>query len=102
MNELPSAKCKVKPNIGEKKSLESDVDRKGIDFNCLEKVGRDKDRLDTFEEKIYLRKTFNLISQLEVEEEVLVLVGGLNKKDSSGEFYKSSIENKSYFSKKLI
>lgn len=35
MNELPSAKCKEKPNIGEKKSLESEVDRKRIDFNCL-------------------------------------------------------------------
>ena len=35
MNELSSAKCKEKPNIGEKKSLESEVDRKRIDFNCL-------------------------------------------------------------------
>ena len=35
----------------------------------------------------------------EVGEEVLVLTSQLKKKDSPGKFYKSSVDNKSYFHK---
>ena len=40
-----------------------------------------------------------LRSPLEVGEEVLVLAKQLKKKDSPGKFYKSHVDNKSYFHK---
>ena len=46
-----------------------------------------------------MRKKLKLRSLLEVGEEVLVLALWLKKKDSPGKFYKSSVDNKSYFHK---
>ena len=49
------------------------------------------------------REIFSTITiTLEVREEVLVLTSRLQKKDLPGKFYKSSVDNKSYFSKEEI
>ena len=48
---------------------------------------------------MFERKKLKLRSPLEVGEEVLVLASRLKKKDSPGKFYKSSVDNKSYFHK---
>ena len=44
-------------------------------------------------------KILKLRSPLEVGEEELILAAQLKKKDSLGKFYKSSVDNKSYFHK---
>ena len=46
-----------------------------------------------------MRKKLKLRSLLEVGEKVLVLASRLNKRDPPGKFYKSSVDNKSYFHK---
>ena len=48
---------------------------------------------------MFERKKLKVRSPLEVGEEVLVLASRLKKKDSPGKFYKSSVDNKSYFHK---
>ena len=65
----------------------------------MEKISREKVRLEKFDKKIYQRKKLKLRSLLEVEEEVLILAAQLKKKDSPGKFCKSSADNKSYFHK---
>ena len=62
------------------------ADRERIDFNQLEKVGRDNDRLERFERKMFLRKKFKLRPPLEVGKQFLILAERLKKKDSPGEF----------------
>ena len=75
------------------------TERERIDFNQLEKVDREKNRLERFERKIYLRKMF-LRSPVEVGEKVLILAGKIKKKDLPEKFYKSIIENQSHFYEK--
>ena len=70
-----------------------------FNFSMLEKINREKNRLEKFDKKIYQRKKLKLRSPLEVGEEVLILAARLKKKDSPGKFYKSSVDNKSYFHK---
>ena len=48
---------------------------------------------------MFERKKLKVRSPLEMGEEVLVLASRLKKKDSPGKFYKSSVDNKSYFHK---
>ena len=99
MNSLPSAKYKQIPNEIEKNSLNSEASKEWFYFLRLKKIREEKVRQEKFNKKIYKRKKLNLRSPLEVGEEVLVLASQLKKKDSPGKFYKSSVDNKSYFHK---
>ena len=63
----------------------------------LKKIREEKVRQEKFNKKIYERKKLKLKSPLEAAEEVLVLASQLKKKDPPGKFYKSSVDNKSYF-----
>ena len=98
MNSQPTTKYKQVPNDIEKNTLSSKASRERFNFSRLEK-GREKNRLEKFDKKIYQRKKLNLRSSLEVGEEVLILAAQLKKKDLPGKFYKSSADNKSYFHK---
>ena len=99
MNTQPTTKYKQVPNDIEKNTLSSEVSRERFNFSMLEKINREKNRLEKFDKKIYQRKKLKLRSPLEVGEEVLILAAWLKKKDSPGKFYKSSVDNKSYFHK---
>ena len=99
MNSLPSAKYKQTPNEIEKNSLNSEASKEKFNFLRLKKIREEKVRQEKFNKKIYERKKLKLRSLLEVGEEVLVLASRLKKKDSPGKFYKSSVDNKSYFHK---
>ena len=100
MNSLSSAKYKITPDKAEERSLRSEVDRERIHFAWLRKVSSRKVIAKRSEQKLYKRKKFTLRNPLDVREEVFGLAGRLNKKDSPGKFYKSSVENNSYFDKK--
>ena len=99
MNSLPSTKYKQTPNKIEKNSLNSEAGKERFNFLRLQKIREEKPRQEKFNKKIYERKKLKLRSLLEVGEEVLVLTSQLKKKDSLGKFYKSSVDNKSYFHK---
>ena len=99
MNSLPSAKYKQIPNEIEKNSSNFEASKEWFNFLRLKKIREEKVRQEKFNKKIYERKKLKLRSPLEVGEEVLVLASRLKKKDSPGKFYKSSVDNKSYFHK---
>ena len=56
MNSLPTAKYKQVPNDIERKSLKSEADKERSNFSSLEKISREKVRLEKFDKKIYKRK----------------------------------------------
>ena len=99
MNSAPSAKYKQTPNEIEKNSLNSEANKEKFNFSRLKKITEEKVREEQFNRKIYERKKLKLRSLLDVGEEVLVLASRLKKKDLLGKFYKSSVDNKSYFHK---
>ena len=75
------------------------MSRERFNLSRLEKISREKNRLENFDKKNLPEKKLKLRSLLEVGEEVLILTAQLKKKDSLGKFYKSSVVNKSYFHK---
>ena len=99
MNSQPRTKYKQAPHDIEKNTLSSEASRERINFSRLEKISREKNRLEKFDKRIYQRKKLKLRSPLEVGEEVLILTARLKKNDSPGKFYKSSVDNKPYFHK---
>ena len=99
MNSLPSAKYKQTPNEIEKNSLNSEASKERFNLLRLKKIRGEKVRQEKFNKKIYERKKVKLRFPLEVGEEVLVLASRRRRKDSPGKFYKSSVDNKSYFHK---
>ena len=56
INNLPNAKYKQVPNDVEKNSQRSDASRERFKFVRLEKVNREKNRLERFDKKNYQRK----------------------------------------------
>ena len=108
MNRQPTTKYKQVPNDIEKNTLSSKASRERLNFSRLEKISREKNRLEKFDKKITREKnsySYILInikkirSLLEVGEKVLILAAQLKKKNSLGKFYKSNVDNKSYFHK---
>ena len=59
-------------------------------------------RQERYHKKTYNRKKIKLRQLLEVCEEVLVLSERLKKKDSPGNFYELSTENRPYFNKDIM
>ena len=99
MNSLLTIKYKQIPNDVEKNTWKSEVSRERFNFARSEKINREKFRLEKFDKKIYKRKKLKLRYPLEAGDEVLILASWIKKKDSPGKFYKSSVDNKSYFHK---
>ena len=97
MNSRPSRKYKLVPKEVENNTIGSEATRRRFDFARLEKINREKSRLEKFHKKIYKRKKLKLRSLLELGEEVLTLAQELEKKDDPGRFYKNSVDNEPYF-----
>ena len=74
--------------------------QKKFDFRRPDKVKKNDERLKRYGDKIDQRKNIKLRENLNIGEEVLILAGRKEKRDSPGKFYKSSVENKLYFKKK--
>ena len=98
-NSLPKAKFKQVPNDIENKTLNSEADRERFNFTRLLQIGKEKAQQERYNRKIYLRKKLKLRSPLDLGEEVHNLAGQIDKKDSSGLFYKSSTDNKLFFNR---
>ena len=102
MNFVPSAKYGLEPDKIEKKSLESEEFRDWFDIRRLTKVSKAKPRYERHERHKYLQKRKKLRVSLEIGEDVLLLASRTKKKSDPGQFYKSSVDNKSFFDKKAI
>ena len=99
INSLPSAKYEQTPNEIEKNLLNSEASREILNYLRLKRIRQEKVRQEKFNNKIYERKKLKLKSLLKVGEEVLVFALTLKKKESPGNLYKCSVDNKSYFHK---
>ena len=102
MNSLPTAKYGVEPDKIEKRSLESDWFREWFDIRRLSRNSKAQPRYERYQEKKYLRKKKKLRVPLEIGEDVLLLSSRIKKKSDSGTFYKSTVDNKSFFDKNAI
>ena len=71
INSMPSAKYKQVPNEVDKNTIGSEANRERFNFARLEKIKREKSRLEKLDKKTYKRKKLNLRSPLEVGGEVL-------------------------------
>ena len=102
MNYLPTAKYGVDPDKIEKRSLESDWFREWFDIRRLSRISKAQPRYERYQKKKYLRKKKNLRVPLEIGEDVFLLSSRIKKKSDPGKFYKSLVDNKSFFDKNAI
>ena len=102
MNTLHTTKYGVKPDKIEKRSLESDWFREWFDISRLSRISKAQPRYERYQKKKYIRKKKKLKVPLEVGEDVLLLSSRIKKKSDPGKFYKSTVDNKSFFDKNAI
>ena len=104
MNEAISTKYQLAPENIEKRSLDpndGEYFQEIYDFMRLRKLENNQTRNNKYNQKLDGRKT-KLRSPLSLDEKVLVLAERLKKKDASGNLYKASTDNISFFNRNRI
>ena len=102
MNIQPSKKYGLPPDEIEKKTLASEKFRTVFNKKRLEKTGKVHRWQDKYDEKKYSKKRKKLREDLLIGEKVYVLAERIKKKGAPGNFYKQSVQNRSYFNKDII
>ena len=102
MNFLPTVKHGVEPDQVEEKSLESEAYRECYNIRRLNAVSKAFVGSESYERKKYQRKKKKLRVPLEIGKDVLLLSSRIKKKSDRRKFYKSSVDNKSFFNIKTI
>ena len=90
------------PELIERESLKDENFKERYDFHRLNKVTKDSKRYKRHDIKSDLKRKKKLREPLAIGEHVLILASRLKKKDAPGFLYKSTTENKPFFSKKQI
>ena len=101
MNNIKT-KYGLEPEFIEKESLKDENFKERYDFHRLNQVTKDAKRYKRHDIKIDLKRKKKLREPLVIGEHVLILASRLKKKDAPGFLYKSTTENKLFFSKKQI
>ena len=102
MNNTKSVKYGLEPEVIEKRSLQDQEFKEKYDFYRLKQVTKAFKRYKKHDVNIDFRKRRRLREPLEIGERVLILASRLRKKDAPGVLYKSSTENKPFFSRKQV
>ena len=102
MNNTKSIKYDLEPEVIEKQSLTDDNFREKYDFYRLDKVTKALKRYKKYDENIDLKRKKKLREPLAIGERVLILTSRLKKKDAPGVLYKSTTENRPFFSRKQV
>ena len=102
MNNTKSIKYDLEPEVIENRSLKDDNFREKYDFYRLQQVTKAFKRYKKYDANIDLKRKKKLREPLAIGERVLILASRLKKKDAPGVLYKSTTENKPYFSKKQV
>ena len=102
MNSLPAAKYGVEPDKIEKRSLESDWFGEWFDIRRLLRISKAQPRYERYQKKKDLRKKKKLRVPPEIGEDVLLLLSRIKKESDPGKFYKSTLDNNSFFDKNAI
>ena len=102
MNNAKSEKYNLEPEVIERKSLQNEDFKERYDFHRLNQITKTAQRYKRHDIKIDLKRKKQLREPLVIGERVLILTSRLKKKDAPGVLYKSTTENKPFFSKKQI
>ena len=102
MNSLPTSKYGLEPDKIEKRSLESDWFREWFYIRHLSRILKAQPRYKRHQKTRHLRKRKKLRVPLKIGDNVLLLSSRIKKKSPPGLFYKSSVDNQSFFDKKTI
>ena len=90
------------PEFIERESLKDENFKERYDFHRLNQVTKDFKRYKRHDIQFDLKRKKKLREPLVIGEHVLILASRLKKKDAPGVLYKSTTENKPFFSKKQI
>ena len=82
--------------------MESEAYRDWFNTRRLHIVSKAHARYERYEKSKYLRKKKKLREPLEIGEDVLLLFSRTKKKSDPGKFYKSTVDNNSFFDKNAI
>ena len=102
MNNTKSIKYGLEPEVIEKRSLADEDFKEKYDFYRLKQVTKAFKRYKRHDINIDFRKRRRLREPLAIGERVLLLAARLKKKDAPGVLYKSTTENKPFFSRKQV
>ena len=102
MNNTKSIKYDLEPEVIEKQSLLDDNFREKYDFYRLDKVTKALNRYKKYDENVDRKRKKKLREPLAIGERVLILASRLKKKDAPGVLYKSTTENRPFFSRKQV
>ena len=102
MNNTKSIKYGFEPEFIEKQSLTDENFKERYDFHRLNQVTKAFERYKRHDLIVDFKRKKKLRNPLTVGKRVLILASRLRKKDAPGVLYKSTTENKSFFSKKQV
>ena len=102
MNNVKTSKYGFEPEYIESESLKDENFKERFDFHRLKQVTKDFERYKRHDIQFDLKRKRRLREPLRIGERVLILASRLKKKDAPGVLYKSTTENKPFFSKKHI
>ena len=102
MNNVKSSKYGFEPEYIERESLKDENFKERFDFHRLKRVTKDFKGYKRHDIQFDLKRKKRLREPLAIGERVLILASRLKKKDAPGVLYKSTTENRPFFSKKHI
>ena len=97
MNKTNSAKYGLLPKDIEKQFFSGEKFRLSFNFDRIKVVSKVRKALDKYDKKLYSCKKKKLRADLAIGENVLLLTKRTKKKSALGKFYKSSVQNISFF-----
>ena len=102
MNNTKSIKYGFEPELVERQTLTDENFKERYDFHRLNQITKAFKRYKQHDLTVDFKRKKKLRDPLTIGERVLILASRLKKKDAPGVLYKSTTENKSFFSKKQV
>ena len=102
MNNTKIIKYGFEPEVIERQSLTDENFKERYDFHRLKQITKAFERYKRHDLTVDLKRKKKLRDPLTIGERVLTLASRLKKKDAPGVLYKSTTENKPFFSKKQV
>ena len=102
MNNTKSIKYGLEPEVIERQSLADENFKERFDFHRLKQITKASERYKRHDIVHDFKRKKKLRNPLTIGERVLILASRLKKKDAPGALYKSTTENKPFFSKKQV
>ena len=102
MNNTKSIKYGFEPELVERQTLTDENYKERYDFHRLNQITKAFKRYKQHDLTVDFKRKKKLRDPLTIGERVLILASRLKKKDAPGVLYKSTTENKPFFSKKQV